>query len=104
MTTPTTEGKVSIIVPCFNDGAMLREALASVEKVRNENLLEVIVVDDGSSEAETIGFLMNSRRWATALWLSPTVVPVLPGTRAYDWLKVNLFCRWTAIISFEMSI
>ena len=32
---------------------MLREALASVDQVRNENLLEVIVVDDGSSEVET---------------------------------------------------
>jgi glycosyltransferase involved in cell wall biosynthesis len=57
MSTPTTEGKVSIIVPCFNDGVMLREALASVEKVRNENLIEVIIVDDGSSEAETIRIL-----------------------------------------------
>lgn len=36
---------------------MLREALASVEKVRNENLIEVIIVDDGSSEAETIRIL-----------------------------------------------
>jgi glycosyltransferase involved in cell wall biosynthesis len=32
---------------------MLREALASVEQVRNANLVEVIIVDDGSSEAET---------------------------------------------------
>jgi glycosyltransferase involved in cell wall biosynthesis len=36
---------------------MLREALASVEKVRNENLIEVIIVDDGSSEAETTTIL-----------------------------------------------
>ena len=36
---------------------MLREALASVEQVRNENLLEVIVVDDGSSEGETTAIL-----------------------------------------------
>lgn len=36
---------------------MLREALASVEKGRNENLIEVIIVDDGSSEAETIRIL-----------------------------------------------
>lgn len=54
---PTGQGKVSIVVPCYNDGAMLREALASVEEVRNENLLEVIIVDDGSSEAETIRIL-----------------------------------------------
>jgi glycosyltransferase involved in cell wall biosynthesis len=50
---PKGQGKVSIIIPCYNDGAMLREALGSVEQVRNANLLEVIVVDDGSSEAET---------------------------------------------------
>ena len=36
---------------------MLREALASVEQVRNENLLEVIVVDHGSSEVETTTIL-----------------------------------------------
>jgi glycosyltransferase involved in cell wall biosynthesis len=53
MTTPIAEGKVSIVIPCFNQGAMLREALASVEQVRNANLLEVIIVDDGSSEAQT---------------------------------------------------
>ncbi len=32
---------------------MLREALASVEQVRNANLLEVVVVDDGSVDVET---------------------------------------------------
>jgi len=53
-TTPIAEGKVSIVIPCFNQGAMLREALASVEQVRNANLLEVIIVDDGSSEPDSV--------------------------------------------------
>jgi len=57
---PTVEGKVSIVIPCFNHGVMLREALASVEEVRNENLLEVIIVDDGSSDAETIRILKEA--------------------------------------------
>ena len=57
MTTSVGKGKVSIVIPCYNHGAMLREALASVEQVRNENLLEVIIVDDGSSDAETIRIL-----------------------------------------------
>ena len=48
------EGKVSIVIPCFNQGPMLREALASVEQVRNANVLEVIIVDDGPSSR--IGF------------------------------------------------
>ena len=46
-------GNVSIVIPCYNQGATLREALASVEQVRNENVIDVIIVDDGSSEAET---------------------------------------------------
>jgi glycosyltransferase involved in cell wall biosynthesis len=35
----------------------LREALASVEQVRNENVIDVVIVDDGSSEAETTRIL-----------------------------------------------
>lgn len=54
MTTSVGEGKVSIVIPCYNHGAMLREALASVKEVRNENLLEVIIVDDGSSEPDSV--------------------------------------------------
>jgi glycosyltransferase involved in cell wall biosynthesis len=50
-------GNVSIVIPCYNQGALLREALASVKQVRNENLLEVIVVDNGSSEVETTTIL-----------------------------------------------
>jgi glycosyltransferase involved in cell wall biosynthesis len=57
MTTPVGKGKVSIVIPCYNRGAMLSEALASIERVRNETLLEVIIVDDGSSDADTIRIL-----------------------------------------------
>ena len=55
--TTTGQGKVSIVIPCYNHGAMLREALASVEEVRNANVLEVIIVDDGSSDVETTEIL-----------------------------------------------
>jgi glycosyltransferase involved in cell wall biosynthesis len=57
MTTSVGKGKVSIVIPCYNHGTMLSEALASVEQVRNGNLLEVIIVDDGSSDPETIRIL-----------------------------------------------
>ena len=36
---------------------MLREGLASIDDVRNANVVEVIIVDDGSSEAETARIL-----------------------------------------------
>ena len=57
METSAGRGKVSIIIPCYNHRVMLREALASVEETRNTNLLEVIIVDDGSSDTETTGIL-----------------------------------------------
>ena len=54
---PTDQGKVSIIIPCCNHGVMLCEALASVEQARNASVAEVIIVDDGPSEAETTRIL-----------------------------------------------
>jgi len=55
--TSVGSGNVSIIIACYNQGAILRETLASLEKVRNANLIEVIIVNDGSSEAETARIL-----------------------------------------------
>lgn len=50
---PIAAGKVSIVIPCFNHGAMLRETLGSIERVGNENIAEVIIVNDGSTDPET---------------------------------------------------
>jgi glycosyltransferase involved in cell wall biosynthesis len=75
MTTPIAEGKVSIVIPCFNQGAMLREALASVEQVRNANLLEVIIVDDGSSEAETTRILDEAAKAGYSIVSQPNRGP-----------------------------
>src|SRR5713101_6175007 len=55
--TPIGQGKISIVISCYNHGAMLRETLASVEEARNVNVAEVIIVDDGSSEPETTWIL-----------------------------------------------
>jgi glycosyltransferase involved in cell wall biosynthesis len=51
--TPIGEGKVSIVIPCHDQGTQVREAVASIEQVRNANLLEMIFVDDGSSDVKT---------------------------------------------------
>src|SRR6266481_4772439 len=44
--------KVSVIVPCFNHGEFLREAAGSVTNSRREDI-ELIVVDDGSTDERT---------------------------------------------------
>jgi len=44
--------KVSVIMPCFNHGEFLREAVASVTNVKRDDI-ELVVVDDGSTDERT---------------------------------------------------
>lgn len=45
--------KVSIVIPCFNHGKFLPEAVASVTKIGRDDI-ELIVVDDGSTDKGTV--------------------------------------------------
>jgi glycosyltransferase involved in cell wall biosynthesis len=44
--------KVSVVIPCYNHGEFLAEAVASVKKVERDDM-ELIVVDDGSTDERT---------------------------------------------------
>ena len=47
---------LSIIIPCFNDGKFLPEALASVSQIKNVTY-EVIIINDGSTDPITLDYL-----------------------------------------------
>lgn len=47
---------VSIVIPCYNHGAYIREALESIS-FSNREALEIIIVNDGSTDAHTISVL-----------------------------------------------
>jgi glycosyltransferase involved in cell wall biosynthesis len=46
--------RIAVVVPCYNDGATVGE---TVDSVREAEPVEILVVDDGSSDAATIQLL-----------------------------------------------
>jgi len=54
------QGVVSVITPCYNAGKFLRDAVDSVRAITNTPY-ELIVVDDGSTDAETLAYLDELR-------------------------------------------
>lgn len=51
--------KLSIIIPCYNHGQYLREALDSVEACPDKDLYEIIILNDGSTDKDTISLLQQ---------------------------------------------
>lgn len=48
--------RVSVIMPCFNDGIYIEEAIASV-LCQTYNNIEIIIIDDGSDDKRTLDIL-----------------------------------------------
>ncbi|HXH40705.1 MAG TPA: glycosyltransferase [Thermoanaerobaculia bacterium] len=57
---PEQQPRLSVIIPCHDDGDYLIDAVASVE--RNAPAAELIVVDDGSTQSRTIEVLAALRQ------------------------------------------
>lgn len=54
---------VSIIIPCYNMGSLLTETLDSVRRVYQSAIHEVIIVNDGSTDAQTLQILSDLKEF-----------------------------------------
>lgn len=51
------EIKLSVIIPCFNHGQYLPDALASLDNSPKRDQIEVIIINDGSTDKYTIDYI-----------------------------------------------
>lgn len=51
--------KISVIIPCYNHGQYVRDAINSVEECGDKHLYEIIILNDGSTDAFTIQVLQK---------------------------------------------
>ncbi len=54
-----TAPKVSIVIPCYNHGKYILDAVNSVEKISDRTLYEMIIVNDGSTDEYTNNVLKD---------------------------------------------
>ena len=106
---PTPSPKISVVIPCYNYGRFLHDAICSVLRQELE-AFEIIVVDDGSSDntsevaaafGDRVGYIRTSNSGVSSarnLGASVATGDWVAFLDADDcWLPSKLHAQWTAL-------
>ncbi len=109
--------KITIVIPCYNHGHFLLEALASLKEC-DQSLFTVIIVNDGSTDKDTLtilanlaeqGFLIhhqpnrglaNARNQGISLATTPYILPLDCDNK----IRPNYLTRSVAILDDQPTI
>ncbi len=94
---------VSVIIPCYNQGLYLDEA---VESILNQTFqqFEIIVINDGSTDEETIRILQNYQRPTVRVIHTENRGLLLPVMRVFSRRVVSTLCPSMRTIAFSPPI
>ena len=86
MSLNATKGKISIIIPCYNQGKFLEDAVNSILNQTYQNF-EIIIVNDGSTDKYTNDLLKNYSKPKTKVYITKN--QGLASTRNYGFKLSN---------------
>ena len=81
MGTSASESRIAVVIPCWNDGATLGDALASIRELEP---IEVVVVDDGSTDPATLDVLDDVAGDGVRVVRQPNGGPAAAVQRGFD--------------------
>lgn len=88
------EARVSVVIPCFNDGATVEEAASSV--LAGAPAVELVIVDDGSTDPETAEALKRLEESGVAVIHQQNSGPSAATMKGFQATSARYFMRFDA--------